>query len=158
MSFFNQGIYPTFWKTAKVTPVFKGGKRSECDNYRPISQSCSASRKSKSLPWIWSYKLMPNRSRSYSTAPVWLRQKLFYSVLHLHCSEQSTYVLDQGLTGCLVKWTLATPHRSKLVNSALFSLYLSDSTVRKRLKTFLKDKLIESNQGRKQRVVVDVGC
>ena len=24
---FKQGIYPTSWKTAKVTPVFKGGKR-----------------------------------------------------------------------------------------------------------------------------------
>ena len=34
---FNQGTYPTFWKTAKVTPVFNDGKRSECDNYRPFS-------------------------------------------------------------------------------------------------------------------------
>ena len=27
--------------------------------------------------------------------------------------------LDQGLTGCLVKWTFATPHRSKLEKGAL---------------------------------------
>ena len=33
---FNQGIYPAFWETAKVTPVFNGGKRSECDSYRPF--------------------------------------------------------------------------------------------------------------------------
>ena len=34
---FNQGVYPTSRKTAEVTPVFKGGKRSESDNYRPFS-------------------------------------------------------------------------------------------------------------------------
>ena len=41
--------------------------------------------------------------------------------------------LDQGLTGCHVKWTLATPHRSKL-ELISFSLHLTDSTVWKLLK------------------------
>ena len=31
------GAVPDEWKRAKVTPVFKKGKRSEMDNYRPIS-------------------------------------------------------------------------------------------------------------------------
>ena len=31
------GAVPDEWKCAKVTPVFKKGKRSEMDNYRPIS-------------------------------------------------------------------------------------------------------------------------
>ena len=30
-------IIPTEWKTAKVTPLFKSGKRSDLNNYRPIS-------------------------------------------------------------------------------------------------------------------------
>ena len=31
-------VFPSAWKIAKVTPVFKGnGSRSDCNNYRPIS-------------------------------------------------------------------------------------------------------------------------
>jgi len=36
-----QGILPTIWKHADVTPIYKGkGKRSERSNYRPISLTC----------------------------------------------------------------------------------------------------------------------
>jgi len=38
---FNQsiesGIFPSQWKTARITPVFKSGDHSNADNYRPIS-------------------------------------------------------------------------------------------------------------------------
>ena len=30
------GIFPTDWKLAKVTPIFKKGKKDEMNNYRPI--------------------------------------------------------------------------------------------------------------------------
>ena len=40
-SIFNQsiisGIFPEEWKSAKVTPLFKNGQRSDPNNYRPIS-------------------------------------------------------------------------------------------------------------------------
>ena len=42
--------------------------------------------------------------------------------------------LDQGLTGCRVKRTLATPQRSKLEKRSAFSLYFTDSTLWKLLK------------------------
>ena len=31
------GKFPSVWKTTKVTPLFKGGTTTDCDNYRPIS-------------------------------------------------------------------------------------------------------------------------
>ena len=31
------GKFPSVWKTIKVTPLFKGGTTTDCDNYRPIS-------------------------------------------------------------------------------------------------------------------------
>ena len=31
------GIFPSEWKIAKVTPIFKSGERNEPNNYRPIS-------------------------------------------------------------------------------------------------------------------------
>ena len=34
---FRCGRFPSIWKTARVTPLFKGGLQTECDNYRPIS-------------------------------------------------------------------------------------------------------------------------
>ena len=33
----NEGIFPFIWKTATVTPVYKKGNATLCNNYRPIS-------------------------------------------------------------------------------------------------------------------------
>ena len=34
---FSEGKFPTEWKCAKIIALYKGGKLSVCDNYRPIS-------------------------------------------------------------------------------------------------------------------------
>lgn len=34
---FQHGLYPSMWKIARVTPLFKSGTKSEHDNFRPIS-------------------------------------------------------------------------------------------------------------------------
>ena len=34
---FKKGIFPDIWKTARVTPIFKSGSKSNVSNYRPIS-------------------------------------------------------------------------------------------------------------------------
>ena len=33
----SSGVFPKTLKTAKVIPIFKSGKKSNCENYRPIS-------------------------------------------------------------------------------------------------------------------------
>ena len=32
-----EGIFPSDWKNARVSPIYKSGNRDECSNYRPIS-------------------------------------------------------------------------------------------------------------------------
>ena len=40
----SSGIFPTCWKTARVTPIFKKGDRCDLHDYRPISILCNFSK------------------------------------------------------------------------------------------------------------------
>lgn len=33
----NSGVFPSYWKIARVSPLHKGGEMNACDNFRPIS-------------------------------------------------------------------------------------------------------------------------
>lgn len=35
-----EGSFPTLWKKAQITPIFKSGKKNMVENYRPISKLC----------------------------------------------------------------------------------------------------------------------
>jgi len=37
---FDEGIVPSNWKEANVSPIFKKGKRTDAENYRPVSLTC----------------------------------------------------------------------------------------------------------------------
>ena len=39
-----QGSVPLHWKASKVSPLYKGGKAYDMDNYRPISVLCISSK------------------------------------------------------------------------------------------------------------------
>ena len=39
-----ESVFPDIWKTARVTPIFKSGRQSDLNNYRPISILSAVSR------------------------------------------------------------------------------------------------------------------
>ena len=52
------GVFPKIWKTAKVVPIFKSGKKSNCENYRPISISSVLSKVFERVVFERLYKFM----------------------------------------------------------------------------------------------------
>ena len=38
------GVFPTKWKTSKITPIYKSGDHSDVNNYRPIAILCVVSK------------------------------------------------------------------------------------------------------------------
>ena len=46
---YSTGKIPEQWKIAKIVPTFKKGNRNSVENYRPIANLCSASKKIEKL-------------------------------------------------------------------------------------------------------------
>ena len=57
----NKGIFPRYWKISQVTPVFKGGNKSDTTCYRPISLLCCVSKVLERLIFNTLYKFCQHR-------------------------------------------------------------------------------------------------
>lgn len=67
----NEGLFPSIWKTAIITPVFKAGNSMTISNYRPIS-------------------ILPSLSK---VAEKWISEQI---ITHLHTSTFSLHPMQFG--------------------------------------------------------------
>jgi hypothetical protein len=63
---FNQtistSIFPTDWKLARVTPIFKKGKKDDMNNYRPISVISVVAKIFEKLTFVQLYEYLNNNN------------------------------------------------------------------------------------------------
>ena len=109
------GIYPTEWKTARVTPVFKKGVKSDLNNYRPISVIPVVSKVAK-LKWE---KLSLRRKKQ--------KALIMYKTLnelapeYLQCLFTQRHVNDYNLRNLEGKLSLPKPNTNYLKRSFCYS-------------------------------------
>ena len=81
---FNQslltGIYPSDWKLAKATPIFKNGCKTDLNNYRPISVIPAVAKIFKKN-YLWPTIHLSNRKWFIKQLPAWLS----FFTQHAHC-------------------------------------------------------------------------
>ena len=55
---FKKCYFPSIWKVANVSPIYKKGSRTQCDNYRPISLLCNISKVMERVVHMHLYKYL----------------------------------------------------------------------------------------------------
>jgi len=94
----NSGVVPDEWKTALVTPVFKGGASSDPNNYRPISLTSVASKlmesviRTQMLKYLFDHNLITKHQHGFLSR-------------HSTCTQ---------LLECLNDWSLALKNKSSV--------------------------------------------
>ena len=90
---FETSQFPDSWKVARITPIFKGGDRTEKSNYRPISVLPVISKLFEKLVFNQLYQYMKENGLFTSEESGFLRQ---HSTL--------TCLLKQAMTGITGSW------------------------------------------------------
>ena len=102
----NSGCVPDSWKSASITPVYKGkGDRSECGNYRPIS-------------------IIPTLAKIFEYH---VKENLVYFLAHHHLLSPSQYAYTKGISTetalhTLVDDTLVNMGKGKVTVACMLDL------------------------------------
>ena len=92
---FDTRVLPTVWKSARITPLYKGGKRVSANNYRPISLTSICC---KIMEKIVKRELMCffEQNNLLSDAQHELRRGRSCVTKLLYCLERWTRAVDEG--------------------------------------------------------------
>ena len=97
----NEGIFPTVWKTAHVTPIHKKGDKEQCTNYRPISLlSCVGKTLEKCVHYHVSNYLNANQIITLSQSGFTPKDSTVYQLLSIYddfCKSFDSEITTQAI-------------------------------------------------------------
>ncbi len=147
------GEFPDKWKEAKVTPLFKGGDKEQCSNYRPISVLPILSKIIEKHVYIHLYEFLQRhellvksqfgfrKNHSCQTALIALTEKMYEAI-----NERKYFgmvQLDLSKAFDLVNHSLLIQklklYRCDDSSIKWFNSYLSNRTQRVRIKQTLSE-------------------
>ena len=101
-----QGVYPDCFKTAQVTPLYKGGDKSNLNSYRPISLLPAIGKLLEKIIFVRMMNFLIEKSilseRQFGFRPKFSTE---YAILDIY--EKLLKNLDDGLTSCAIFLDLA---------------------------------------------------
>ena len=140
----SEGVIPTEWKAAKVTPLHKSGPRTELENYRPISVLPALSKileriaHRQLLTYLESNRLLVNYQFGF-------RQKMSTEFAATFLTDYIRKQADSGnLTGALyidLSKAFDTISHSLLLNKLPSYGILTDSWANSRITSFYESSL-----------------
>lgn len=92
----NNGIFPEEMKLAKVTPIYKSGEKTDCDNYRPISVISAVAKIFEKIIYI-QFNDYLNNNQIISKHQSGFRTQHSTETTLLHTTNQCLVNMDKGL-------------------------------------------------------------
>ena len=141
---FRRGIVPNEWKCANVVPIFKSGKKSDPDNYRPISLLPIISKVMESIvndqlrQHLFGLNLISKHQFGF-------RPKHFTFDMLTHCTQSWENALDKGQEAVVVSLDISRAFDS-VWHSGLLSKLMSagiGSYLYRWIHDFLRDRSIK---------------